>query len=211
MASLNDVADVLLSHDDPVVTAGEVADALDCTSRHALDQLRLLERNGEVRSKEVGARAVAFWHERRVTPPHVAPEDHPDQSDLRDHEATAEAPERDVDRRDDAERQRAEASFEVTDDLDDDLDALDLRGSGDLRVEREAAVRACYDLVKERGTAQKADFVSEVRPEHPAGYDSTRSWYDYVVLNGGLRGLADRRDDLRAPPEGGRTWRFVGE
>jgi hypothetical protein len=209
MATAKDVADAMLNHPDPVVTAKDLADVLDCSTQHVRDRMDALLLADVAGTKEAGARARVYWHAERVCRPHVAPEDHPDQSDLRDLDADDDAPAPRETR--DVECPPEPEVMDDVDDLADDLDALDLRGSGEVRLEREAAVRACYDLVKERGTAQKADFVSEVRPDHPAGYDSARSWYDYVVLNGGLRGLVYRRDDLRAPPEGGRTWRFVGE
>jgi hypothetical protein len=199
--SLSEVEDALLEHPDPVVSAPELADELPCSRRHVADRLDLLEREDAVRSKKVGGRARVWWHTERVTPRRVPPAEDPDQSALRDHE-----------RRDSDHGAREPARDDEPEDgagddgLGDDLNALDLPGDGD-RVD---AVRAAFELLREQGTAEKSDFVSELfEGDHDAGYGSPGGWWNTVGKKG-LRGLADRRDDVRAPPEGGRTWRFVG-
>lgn len=205
MANLDDVADAMLRHESPVVTAGDLADDLDVTSRHVLDLLRLLERAGEVESKDVGARAVAWWHEERVCGPRLPPEDHPAQSDLRDHEADAGGPERDVGREptDDRDEQGG--------DLDADLEALDLPGAGGLLNVRREAVRGCYELLRREGTASRSDFIEQVYESDEfdrAGYETSAGWWNTIGKKG-LRGLAERRDDVAAPSEGAHQWRFI--
>jgi predicted ArsR family transcriptional regulator len=44
-------------------TAGEVAEALDISSRAALNKLNELHQNGEIKRKQVGARAVVWYRE----------------------------------------------------------------------------------------------------------------------------------------------------
>lgn len=44
-------------------TAGEVADALDISSRAALNKLNELHQNEEIKRKQVGARAVVWYRE----------------------------------------------------------------------------------------------------------------------------------------------------
>jgi predicted ArsR family transcriptional regulator len=55
------VLEVLREDDDPVLTAKEVSDRLDCTSEAARQRLHELRKTGEVESKQVGARAVVWW------------------------------------------------------------------------------------------------------------------------------------------------------
>jgi len=191
MVELEEVERAMKRHADPVVTTTDLADELDCTSRHIHDQLQLLRRADAVASKKVGARARAWWHTERVTPPALPPEDDPDQSALRDHERRENRAPRETER--------------PADDLADDLEALDLPGDGD-RVE---AVRAAFELLRERGESEKSDFIAELYDDgHDAGYSSPGGWWNTIGKKG-LRGLADRRDDVRAPPEGGRKWRYV--
>ena len=47
--------------DDPVATAGEVGEALDCTGQAARKKLNQLHEDGKIERKEVGARAVVWW------------------------------------------------------------------------------------------------------------------------------------------------------
>lgn len=204
--SLSEVEDAMLEHPDPVVTAPELADELPCSRRHVGDRLDLLERDGMVSSKKAGGRARVYWHHERVCGPRLSPEDHPDQSELEDVARPAGPPERDVD------RETTDESDETDDDLlalDDDLAELDLPGEGDLADERREAVRACWHHLRREGTATRSDFVSAVYDDHPAGYGSEGGWWNAVGKQG-LRGLADRRDDVTAPSEGAHQWRFSG-
>jgi predicted ArsR family transcriptional regulator len=55
------VLEVLQEAEDPVLTAKEVGDRIDCTSEAARQQLHGLRERSEVDSKQVGARAVVWW------------------------------------------------------------------------------------------------------------------------------------------------------
>jgi len=55
------VLEVLQGADDPVLTAKEVGEWLDCTSEAARQQLHELREQGKVESKQVGARARVWW------------------------------------------------------------------------------------------------------------------------------------------------------
>jgi len=202
MPTANEVADAMLTYDDPVVTAKDLADALDCSTEHVRQKMDALLLSDVAESKKAGARARVYWHVERVCAPHIAPEDHPDQSDLED---AARPAERDVDR-ETTEVTDADAS----DDLADDLDALDLAGTGDLLAERREAVRECYEFLQSEGTATRAEFIRTVYEDRPAGYSSEGGWWNTVGKDG-LRGLAERRDDVAAPTEGAHQWRYVGE
>lgn len=57
------VLEVLEKNHDPVLTAKEVGEQLDCTSEAARQRLHELEECGDVESKQVGARAVVWYLE----------------------------------------------------------------------------------------------------------------------------------------------------
>jgi hypothetical protein len=65
MVTLDDVLDALEEQleatDRPIATAPEVAQHVDQTRRKTLDDLRLLERAGDVESHSVGANATVWW------------------------------------------------------------------------------------------------------------------------------------------------------
>lgn len=58
-----DVLDVFAERVDPAepLTAPELADALDCSRRTALNKLHTLQDRGAVASKKVGGRAKVWW------------------------------------------------------------------------------------------------------------------------------------------------------
>lgn len=87
------------------------------------------------------------------------------------------------------------------------LDATDLPGSGEKLERRHAAVRACYDLLRSEGEVQTATFKADVYADHPAGYQSARSWWKNCVYSGLLE-LADADDRVRVADTSG-TWRWV--
>jgi predicted ArsR family transcriptional regulator len=55
------VLKILRESDDPVLTAKEVGERLECTSEAARTRLHELEERGDVESKTVGARAVVWY------------------------------------------------------------------------------------------------------------------------------------------------------
>jgi len=55
------VLEVLQEDENPVLTAKEVGERLDCTSEAARQRLHELRERDEVESKQVGARAVVWW------------------------------------------------------------------------------------------------------------------------------------------------------
>lgn len=59
----DDVAKVFEKRDDSAepLTAVEIADALDCSRRTALNKLHSLEERGDVASKKVGGRSRVWW------------------------------------------------------------------------------------------------------------------------------------------------------
>jgi len=181
---LEDVETAMLRNAEPVVTAGELAEELPCSSRHVLDLLRLLERAGAVESKQTGARAVAWWHVERVHPPQVPPEEHPAQASLDDstglvdfseqlehpgeidfEERLAQREQPDVD-----DHQEESDDVESDDDLADALEDVDFPSSR-TRDECIEVVHAAREYLRDVSSASMRDFVNDVLPEHPIGYE----------------------------------------
>jgi len=193
MADLDDVADHLLRSQDPVTTAREVSEALECSRRHALDLLRLLNREGSVASKEIGASAVAWWHVQRVTPPQLPPEDHPDQSSL----SGAADPDA---------RQRPLETAENPPDINAAIRAAEIPGSGDRLDQRRDALAVAIEFLRDRGEASAAEIREHVHAEEPAGYDSPRSmWKNY--LQPALRDLDEEEIAVSLLDPHSGTWR----
>lgn len=163
--NLDEVADELIRNEDPVVTAPEVADALDCSRKHALDQLRLLERAGDVASKDIGAAAVAWWHEERVCPPRVPPEEHPDQAALEDagEPRPRERPEN-----------RRESDGET-------VGTVDLPGEGNVEGDRRNALAFAVEFVREQGEARAGEIREAVHEQRETHNETARSaWKNWI-------------------------------
>jgi hypothetical protein len=165
---LDDVADHLLKAEDPVVAAREVGEALECSRRHALDLLRLLNREGTVASKEIGASAVAWWHEERVTPPQVPPEDHPEQSSL---SGAADSP----------ARERPVETAENPPEINAALRVAEIPGEGDRLHQRRDALAVAVGFIRDQSEASAGEIREHVYAEEPAGYASARSmWKNFL-------------------------------
>ncbi|UVW56710.1 hypothetical protein [Haloferax volcanii pleomorphic virus 1] len=152
---LDAIEDAMLRHRDPVVTTGDLADELGCSSRHVLNQLRILERTDDVGSKQVGARAVAWWHVDRVTPPTMRPDEHPDQTALDD-------------------------ASETSDDRDgfEDLLADWTPGRTDAkRQEQRDAGRAALRVLRDDGRMTRSDFEDELLPAFAVEDQSKETWW----------------------------------
>jgi len=178
--SLDELEDVILKHPDPVVTTGDLADEFDdVTKRHILDQLRLLERTDAIESKEIGARAIAWWHTERVNPPRLAPEDHPDQRELEEIDVDVGADRRvdeleDVGGRDDPAD--AEDSSPVVDEI---IQQWRPGRSADERGKRRRVGReALLWLQSQNGPASRADFESALYDDEtdPSADTWWRKW-----------------------------------
>lgn len=194
MADLEEIENEMKKHRSPVVTVRDVMDAVDGepSDTHIRQQLRALEATGRVRSKDVGARAVAWWHEERVCDPFVPPEDHPDQREFDDVAEDVREPE-----------QQAERSIEEI------CMNLDLAGSGLTLAERREAVSAAVEYLRENGTATRSEFVGALYDAHSAGYDSEGGWWNEIGKKG-LRTVAEEIEEIDPPGEGEHTWRWVG-
>lgn len=161
MTELQEIEDEMRTHSDPVVTVPELADKLDASDTHVRNQLRLLKRAGAVESKDVGARATAWWHTERVTPPHVPPEEHPDQRPLDDVPA-ADGPERSE------SDERDAAPWET-------VELPDLPGQGPREEQRQEALRAILRTIYEPGE-EADDVYADSFEEFETGYADAKSW-----------------------------------
>lgn len=184
----------------PAATAPEIAEGLDQTRRKTLDDLRLLERAGDVESHDVGANATIWWPVRENGD--AGGEAHEAPTGLSNSDtATDEADGQDVDE-DTAPRdgqQRGESAPEPEGGLTaNSADAVDVEHgerAGSARDEAAgpdrrdgvledlefpagrdrdgcvAAVHAARDYLREHGRATMRELVGDVMPEHPIGYD----------------------------------------
>ncbi|WPH65794.1 hypothetical protein HJIV1_gp3 [Haloterrigena jeotgali icosahedral virus 1] len=192
---LDRVEKAVRRHPDPVVSTTEVVDALedDVTRRTVLDDLRLLERADALESKDIGSRAVAWWHvDRVVAPPPPDPADHPDQRGLGeqgleddvDQEASV-----DDDRRDD----HVAAGHAVDDDQEARVDAGRHDGLEDALADwrpgkprdreerREIGFEALEWLQQQSGPRTRAEFVSALYEQTHLDGQGEDSWWQRVV------------------------------
>lgn len=193
-----DALEVFDERDDPAepLTASEVDDRLDCSKRTTLRQLEQLVEDGELKSKEVGARAKVWWiplddrndHqrepqpaaddvERREVPPTEPPlEDAPAPGDR--HEIGEEAADAV------AEQETDEEGESVGEDLRDEV-RENLPGSGDTLEARVDAVLDLYNYLREQeGQIRTTSELKELIDADDVGYGSVGSfWSNGVKAN----------------------------
>lgn len=199
MSELDELEAELKRRTDPVVTVPELADDLGQSDTHVRDNLKLLQRVGAVDSKDVGARATAWWHEERVTGPVVEPDSRETARDTR--------------------RETPDADDAVSGENGDGFGGVDFPATRD-RSECVEAVEAAREYIREHGGATMRELVAEVMPDHPVGYDAekdidrindpderNRSTWWRKVIRPGLQ--AD--PDVSKPPTGGSRWAWDGE
>lgn len=92
----------------------------------------------------------------------------------------------------------------LEDDVEQAILELDLSTSAS-RKKWIPAVRGAYRYLKENGQASKQDFIDDVFPDAPAGYENEQTWWRKVIRPG-LSGLPG----VRKPNAGGQ-WEFAGE
>jgi hypothetical protein len=214
MVETETVADAVRSHPDGIVSVGDVVDVLqeDASDTHVRQRLRELEASGDVESKKVGARAVAWWHVDRVRPAVNSSSDDSEQSDLEDV--------------DDDRRSSTTSSVQPEDgskqglsktNLEDAVDHPDLPG-GKSPGECVDALGAAYELLQAEGSMTKADVVRDVMPNHPLGYDVDEmrekldagdryrgAWWRRIVKPG-----LEELPDVEKPTGGHSQWRYTG-
>ena len=178
---------------DPIATTKEVADALGCSREAARLKLTELHDGDRIERRKIGSKAIVWWvpddgedasEGRAIAPSGVSNDAAPDPAESKTAEGTT--------------SRRANANGAV--DVDGALADLALD------ADRREAVRAMYDYLAEHGTARKSGFMSDVYPDHPAGYGSPGGWWNRL----GKDALASL-PGVEKPAEGRPTWRYSGK
>lgn len=81
---------------------------------------------------------------------------------------------------------------------------MELPGSGPRLLDRQDAILAAYDYLREHPSAKKSDFLEDVYPEHEAGFSSAEGWWN--VIQPALKELPQ----VDPPEERGHIWHFLG-
>ena len=90
--------------------------------------------------------------------------------------------------------------------------AVDLADLG-LAPDQRAAVAAMYEHLRDAGTAQKADFIRDVYPDHDGPYTSPGGWWNALGTGSTTADSKGALGDLPGveKPDRGPTWQWVGE
>lgn len=189
---------------DPVLSTAEVADALPIGRRGVLNRLHELDDRGELEHKDVGGRNIVWWRpENRIA------------------SGLSEITERSPDRPPETQGEGTEDTGADTSEATDNAENAELRAEledvefpqGRDREKCIEAVLAARDYLQEEGKAGMRDFVREVMPDHPLGYDVPQlepgdryrgAWWRRV-LKPGLQALPD----VEPPAPGQSKWRFT--
>ncbi|MFC7154020.1 ArsR family transcriptional regulator [Halomarina halobia] len=84
------------------------------------------------------------------------------------------------------------------------IERVDLPGSGETLADRREALRAAYDYLRAHPSAKKSDFLRDVFPENPAGYETAEGWWN--AIQPALKDLPG----VDPPKERGHIWHFLG-
>lgn len=177
MSELKEAETAMLEHPDPVVTAGELAEEMGCSSRHALDLLRSLEHVGDVESKDVGARAVAWWHVDRVRSPRTT-QPQGDEERRVSEGTTVESPSEAHTARE-KEQSKPPTESEIRDEVWEIVDEVASGWEEDSRLEnrRLAAATALQYAIDHQGVGKSSDVLEEIREKYPVeGQNEETYW-----------------------------------
>jgi hypothetical protein len=222
MTDLDDVLDALRAqvaeHDAPVATSAQVADRLDRERRRVLEDLRVLDRAGDVGSMKAGARARVWWPVRddsggcgyddsaQVTVNDESHEDGPRATGTpRPTDDTAEGSGGvTAEYRDEA----ALADQSPHDVVEDALADFEAGRTRDEREARQASARAALGWLQQHGRpASRADFVAEAYPEHGLDSQGEDTWWRKVARPA-LKCAADH--GFVETDSSGRKYRWTG-
>ena len=184
MVTLDDVKAeleaILEEEDRPIATAPEIAERLDQSRRKTLDDLRLLERNGELKSHQVGAKARVWWIvEGRETREKPSPEQTGKHTDATNEpretgDSQPETGEKSLPLRD--------ASNELNQLLKDILKEWRPGQSGDDRTKRRRIGREALVWLHNRGEpATKSEFITALYEETHLDNQVEKTWWEYVI------------------------------
>lgn len=81
---------------------------------------------------------------------------------------------------------------------------VDLPGTGKKLEARRAALLAAYRYLQEYPEAKKSDFLQDVFPENPAGYETAEGWWNAI------QPALAKLPGVDPPEERGHIWHFLG-
>jgi hypothetical protein len=84
------------------------------------------------------------------------------------------------------------------------VEEVDLPGTGKTLEARRDALVAAYEYIRAHPEAKKSDFLKEVFPDHPAGFETAEGWWNAIQP-----ALADL-PGVDPPEERGHIWHFLG-
>ena len=195
----DDLLNVFLATDDPVLSTAEVADAVPIKRRGVLNRLRNLEDAGELASKQIGGRNTVWWliDDGHTKPPRDGRELVETDAD-RDETHTSGADSGAVDAAQDGARLDETLSERATDVVDEIDAAVGLEGDGlDWERRRDAVVHLYEHLRRHEGERFRKSQLADVLDAAgvPTGYAGFSSlWSNWV------KGSGDRPNLLASFP-----------
>jgi hypothetical protein len=201
-----EILDVFRNTTKPELTANDVAEELPIKRRAVLNRLGDLEEEGELGKRTVGGTSVIWW----LPEVRIAIERLRERGELLDR--AEDSPPQTPDSH--AEERAAEPPTEPETGEGEILDGVDFPAGRD-REECVEAVLAARDYLRENGKASMREFVREVMPDHPLGYDVPQleageryrgAWWRRIIKPG-LSALPD----VKSPAPGQSEWRYVAD
>ena len=158
------------------LTAADVMDALDCSRRTAHNKLNALVDDGRLETRKIGSRGRVWW----VPIP-------------------AAEPDRVI-----ADATRANDDAGLVDDVRRAVESAELPGSGETLEARREALLAAYEYLADNPNASRSDFLDNVYPDHPAGFETADGWWNAI------QPALKRLPGVDPPEERGHLWQFLG-
>jgi len=181
---------------DGMAGTQDVADYVGCSYETAYKKLRKLEDSGSVNSQKVANARVWLRADEQTPSEHRETGENTAQTDDGRDTGTATV---------DATHSTLPDGLAI---LTADVGRDELPGSGAKLDERIGALQAVVAHLVERGTATPSDFQDDVYPDHPAQYDTPRSWWKNAMYPA-LASVAETTDAVKSADESGR-WQFNG-
>lgn len=158
------------------LTADDVMETLDCSRRTAHDKLNELVAAGTLETRKIGARGRVWW-----IPIDNAPE--PPENEARSDDRNTD---------------------ELSDDAERAIREAELPGSGEALAARREALAAAYEYLTSHPSATKSEFLDEIYPAYPAGFETPEGWWN--AIQPALKQLPA----VDPPEERGHLWQFLG-
>ncbi|ELY61197.1 helix-turn-helix domain-containing protein [Natronolimnohabitans innermongolicus] len=84
------------------------------------------------------------------------------------------------------------------------MNEVELPGTGETLEDRREALHASYEYLTENPSAKKSDFLQDVFPQYPAGFETAEGWWN--AIQPALRELPG----VDPPQERGHIWHYLG-